>query len=234
MNEWHGFPLRQTVIEGWEAVVVAPHRARPGKPWVWKTEFLDAFPEAEKELLRRGYHLAHVRATDLFGSPCAVRLGNRLYEFATRDMVLGSRVGLIGLSRGALWAYNWAAQNPEKTAAIYADNPVCDFKTWPARVNAECWAKCLAAYGFTAEQALTFGGNPVDNLSPLAAAGIPLLHCVGDADDVVTVAENSDRVRDRFRAMGGTFEEIVRPGAGHHPHGLDDPGPIADFFERYL
>ncbi|MEZ5434198.1 MAG: hypothetical protein R3F31_24145 [Verrucomicrobiales bacterium] len=34
-------------------------------------------------------------------------------------------------------------------------------------------------------EAMAYGGNPVDNLAPLAKAGVPLLHVYGDADTVV-------------------------------------------------
>lgn len=39
------------------------------------------------------------------------------------------KVALEGMSRGGLIVYNWAAQNPEKVACIYADAPVMDFKS---------------------------------------------------------------------------------------------------------
>ena len=32
---------------------------------------------------------------------------------------------------------------------------------------------------------MTFAGNPIDHLEALARAGVPVLHVVGDADDVV-------------------------------------------------
>jgi len=37
----------------------------------------------------------------------------------------------VGVSRGGLYCYNWASQNPEKVACIYGDAPVCDVKSWP-------------------------------------------------------------------------------------------------------
>ena len=43
-------------------------------------------------------------------------------------------------------------------------------------------------------EALAFKGNPVDNLEPLAKAGIPIIHVVGQADTVVPVQENTDLI----------------------------------------
>ena len=45
---------------------------------------------------------------------------------------LAKKGTLIGLSRGGLYAFNWASHNPGRAACIYGDAPVCDFKSWPA------------------------------------------------------------------------------------------------------
>jgi pimeloyl-ACP methyl ester carboxylesterase len=71
--------------------------------------------------------------------------------------------------------------------------------------------------------------NPVDNLAPLAKADVPLLHVVGDADDVVPLAENTAVVERRYKQLGGQITVIVKKGVGHHPHSLKDPAPIVDF-----
>ena len=44
--------------------------------------------------------------------------------------------------------------------------------------------------------------NAIDNLAPLATAGIPVVHVVGDADDVVPVKENTAIVEARLPANG--------------------------------
>jgi alpha-beta hydrolase superfamily lysophospholipase len=70
-------------------------------------------------------------------------------------------------------------------------------------------------------------------LSTLETAGIPLIHVVGDADDVVPVAENTAIIEQRYRALKGTIEVIHKPGVGHHPHGLDDPAPVVKFIVEH-
>jgi lysophospholipase L1-like esterase len=57
---------------------------------------------------------------------------------------------------------------------------------------------------------------------------------VGDADDVVPVAENTAIAEARYQAMGGTFEVIHKPEGGHHPHSLEDPQPIVDFITQHV
>ena len=63
----------------------------------------------------------------------------------------------------------------------------------------------------------------------MAQAHIPLLHVVGDADEVVPVTENTAILEQRYRALGGSIQVIHKPGVGHHPHSLQDPAPIVEF-----
>jgi lysophospholipase L1-like esterase len=140
------------------------------------------------------------------------------------------------MSRGGLIVYRWASAHPDCTAGIYADNPVCDFRSWPGGAGASPqreaeWQECLRAYGIGAAEANTVP-QPIDLLAPLAKAAVPLLHVVGAADTVVPVAENTDIVEQRYRALGGSIEVIRKPGQDHHPHSLPDPQPIVDFALR--
>jgi alpha-beta hydrolase superfamily lysophospholipase len=80
---------------------------------------------------------------------------------------------------------------------------------------------------------MRYEGNPVDNLKPLAAAKVPVLHVYGDSDDVVPWEENTGVIADRYRALGGQVTLIGKPGVGHHPHGLEDSTPIVDFIIRH-
>ncbi|HTI68728.1 MAG TPA: alpha/beta hydrolase, partial [Candidatus Limnocylindria bacterium] len=138
-----------------------------------------------------------------------------------------------------LYAYRWASENPEKVAVIYGDAPVCDFKSWPGgklhgKGSPGDWTELQKLYGFKDEaEALNYRGNPVDILKPLARAKIPLIHVVGDADDVVPPAENTTLIEERYRALGGEMHVIHKPGVGHHPHGLDDPNPVIQFIVKH-
>ncbi len=236
--EWRGFPARKGVFNGHTLTIVPPGRPRPGLPWIWKTEFLDVFSNAEEELVRRGFHLVYLEVLDHFGSPKAVELGNRLYEYVHGALGLARKVCLLGMSRGGLWAYHWAVANPDRVALIYGDNPVLDITSWPGGYgqgpgDRECWQKCLNIYGISEDEALNLQEQLIERLSLLVEAGVPILHVVGDADEVVPVNENSDLVKKRYRELGGTFEEVVKPGSKHHPHGLpEDPGLVVRFFEQ--
>jgi len=80
---------------------------------------------------------------------------------------------------------------------------------------------------------MSYKGNPVDILEPIAKAGIPLIHVVGDADDVVPVAENTAIIEERYKAMGGKIDVFHKDGCGHHPHGLEDPAPVVELIKKY-
>lgn len=243
VSPWIGsFQKHEFDMHGRRVKVVCPHHplAGPsGLPWAWKGEFLDAFPAVELALLRAGLHIVHLNYPDQFGSPSAVREWNALYALLTGEYGFAKKPALIGLSRGGLYCYNWAAANPDKVACIFGDAPVCDTRSWPggkgrAVGNAEEWQKAMHAFGFSSEaEAMAYNGNPVDTLAPLAAAGIPILHVYGDADEVVPWEKNTGVVAERYRKLGGEITLIAKPGCGHHPHGLDDPTPIVEFILKH-
>jgi len=238
-DRWHGFVRHRFTVEGATGWVVEPRQAAPGKPWTWCLEFPDAFTERTGvlQLLEQGFHHVHLEVGNTFGSPRALEQFDAFYE-ALRRGGLGPKAALVGISRGGLYAYRWAARHPQRVACIYGDAPACDFKSWPGgkgsgKGSPGDWAQLQRHYGFATEaEALAFTGNPVDQLAPLAKAGVRLIHVVGDTDDVVPVAENTAVVESRYRALGGRIEVIHKPGVGHHPHGLDDPAPAVTFIRE--
>lgn len=237
-SNWHGFGRHDFMLNDRSCIVVAPEKAAEGNPWIWRARFFGHEPQADIEMLKRGYHIAYCDVSNLFGSPTAVEHWNRFHEYLTTKHGFAKKVALEGMSRGGLIIYNWAAANPEKVACLYGDAPVCDFRSWPGgkgygKGSAGAWRDCLKAYGLTEEQALKYDRNPIDQLSPLAKAKIPILHIVGAADDVVPVAENSAIIEKRYRELGGSIQVISKPGVGHHPHALKDPAPIVEFFTRH-
>ncbi|WP_020471106.1 alpha/beta hydrolase family protein [Zavarzinella formosa] len=243
-SEWNGFPKYDFPAAGTTATVVVPKKALPGRPWVWRAEFFGAFADADKLLVENGWHLAYLQTSDLFGSPKAIAKWEKFHALMVDEYGMHPKPGLIGLSRGGLYAMNWAATHPDKTLAVYLDNAVCDFKSWPGGKSkmlgaspgsAGEWAKMLKAYDFADDAAaIAYKLNPVDNLAPLAKAGIPLLLVYGDKDQVVPHPENSEKVYDRYKALNAPVERIVKPGFDHHPHGLKDNAPVLKFFTAAL
>ena len=222
-----------------DALVVFPSKPLPGNPWYWRTEFFGHEPQVDLELLRRGFHVGYINVQNLYGAPASMAPMNEFYDYVRSVFRLSSKVSLAGFSRGGLFAFNWAAANLDKVAAIYADNAVCDFKSWPAGKGGgvggkKDWERLLGVYQFANEaEALKYGGNPVDTLSSLARASVPIVGFSGKADDVVPFAENIGLVQSRYSELGGEILVIQRPFTKHHPHSLRDPMPIADFIAAH-
>jgi acetyl esterase/lipase len=238
-STWNGFRRFDFVVDGKPVLVVAPNTAAPGRPWIWHGEFFGHKPEPDIALLKRGFHIVYMQVPDMLGSPKAVEHWNKFYAELTGKYGLAAKPGLVGLSRGGLYCYNWAAANPDKVACIYGDAPVCDFKSWPGgkgkgKGSPRDWKLVLEQYGLADEAtALSYAKNPVDNLEPLAKAKVPLLHVYGDVDDVVPWEENTGLIAERYPKLGGEITLIAKKGVGHHPHGLDDPTPIVEFLAKY-
>ncbi len=237
-SDWHGFDRYEFPVAGNTASVVVPKKAADGQPWVWHGEFFGHKPAPDIALLGHGFHVVYLSVPNMLGSPEAVSHWNGLYRELTRRYGFNSKPALVGLSRGGLYCYNWAAANPDKVACIYGDAPVCDFKSWPGgkgngKGSAGDWKLILERYHFkNDEEALASKQNPIDNLEALAKNKVPLLHVFGDADDVVPWDENTGLIAERYKQLGGEIELIRKLGVGHHPHGLEDSTPIVEFIRQ--
>jgi len=211
--------------------VVLPRKVADDKPWVWRARFWGHEPQFDLSMLEKGYHVVYCDVGGLLGNPTAVKRWNTYYKWLTEEHGFAKKAVLEGMSRGGMIIYNWAIANPDKVIAIYGDAPVMDLRSWPGAGN----KKTLSAYTFkNAEEATAYKGYPVDNLKPLADAGIPIIHVVGDADRTVPVARNTAVAEKRYKELGGTIEVIHKKTCRHHPHSLKDPKPIVDFIEKHV
>lgn len=225
---FHGYKGHNFKLNGVDCKFVEPKRAAESRPWVIRARFWGHEPQLDIDLLERGFAITYCDVADLFGSPKAVERWNEFYKYMT-TMGMSKKVVLEGMSRGGLIVYNWAAQNASKVACIYADAPVMDFMSWPVACNWEAdIAKMLKVYGFKdLEAAKKWRGQPIDHAKKLV--GIPIIHVVGDVDDVVPVKDNTAIFEERFKLVGGNIEVIHKPNVGHHPHSLADPKRLTDF-----
>jgi pimeloyl-ACP methyl ester carboxylesterase len=177
-------------------VVIVPKAAAAGNPWSWQACYWDHQPQAEIELLRRGFHIAYISAN------AKLRPGKEWdawYAFLTEKHGLSKKPAFVGMSRGGEYAYTWATANPDRVSCIYADNP---------GINREALAK----------------------LDALATNDVPLLHICGSIDPIL--GKYSTVIEGIYHQLGGRISVMIKDGAGHHPHSLRDPKPIADFIEQ--
>lgn len=233
-SEWHGYTRLDFVVEGRPALLILPDSAADGNPWVWRAEwFGDRHgPQAQLELLARGWHVGYMNAKDLYGAPPAIALFDAFYERVTRDYGLADRMVIEGFSRGGLYAFNYAATHPERVAALYLDAPALDIQSWPGPRHSR-WQECLDSYGITEDEVATAKVSPLDRIQAVVEADIPIIGVSGDADLSVNLDENLAVLEKRYREAGGKIEVIVKPGAGHHPHGLEDPTPVVAFLLKH-
>jgi pimeloyl-ACP methyl ester carboxylesterase len=101
-------------------------------------------------------------------------------------------------------AYAWAIANPDKVSCIYVVNPVMHSNT--AKIQ------------------------PLENLAPLAQAGVPLLHVCGSLDPYFK--DNTRVVEKRYKKLGGKITVIIKKGEGHYPLAPQDPKPVVDFITK--
>jgi pimeloyl-ACP methyl ester carboxylesterase len=184
--------VKNAVKGQWRCVVVVPKQPAAGNPWSWRGYYFDHEPQAEIELLKRGFHIGFILSDP-------GKQWDAWYAFLTEKHGLSKKPAFVGMSRGGRNAYLWATANPDKVSCIYADNPA---------VAPESLGK----------------------LGELSRRDIPLLHVCGSIDPLL--GNHTLVVESVYQQLGGRISVMIKEGAGHHPHSLRDPTPIADFIVR--
>ena len=238
LSSFQGYDCAEFLLDGRNCRVVKPKRTAPGKPWIWRARFWGHEPQTDIALLERGYHLVYCDVIELFGNPEAIRYWNRFYALL-QNAGLAKKTVLEGMSRGAVYALNWAAENAGKIAAVYIDNPVLDLKSWPAgKGKYKVWPKEYALfktdYNLQTEEAVdNFNGSPIDKIPQLVKGKFPVLILCADADEAVAPEENSLPFAEKMKAAGADITMLHKPGFKHHPHSLPNPEPIVNFILKH-
>ena len=205
-------------VEGRTAFLIFPENrdtAQP-TPWVWYAPTLPRLPGGEEKWMfekftAAGIAVAGIDVGESMGNPQGRAWFTALYQELVSNRSLSPRPCLLARSRGGLMLYNWAAEHPDKLAAIAGIYPVCNPASWPGL------ARTSAAYGIS-EQAFAAqlaDHSPIERLGPLAKAGIPIFHLHGDNDTVVPLNENSGLLKQRYDSLGGKMTLDIIPGGGH-------------------
>ena len=109
---------------------------------------------------------------------------------------------------------------------------------WPAFIGMSRGGE----FGFTwatahpQQVACIYADNPGGNrevfmrLQDLANADVPVLLVCGSIDPIL--GKFALPIEAIYQQYGGRISMIIKDGAGHHPHSLRDPKPIADFIEQ--
>ncbi len=231
---WNGFSRIDFMFEDRKAILVLPKRADGGK-WLFKTEYFDAFPAFEIEMVSRGYHLAYLENKTRWCLPEDIAVKERFCAYLTENYGLQNKCVPVGMSCGGMHAVYFAAQFPDRIAGLYLDAPVMNLLSCPCGMgdaDDSMYEEFHAATGFDKSTLLGYRNHPIDAADALIKKGIPVFLVCGDADGVVPYHENGKLLYEKYQAAKGDITLVLKPGVGHHPHGLDDVTPLVFFANR--
>lgn len=208
-------------VDGRPAFVFLPPRDKRImlQPWIMYCPTLPGLPDTHEkwmheQFLAAGVAVAGIDVGEGYGSPKSQKLLTALYQEMTSKRGYAKRVGLLGRSRGGLWMTNWAAENPEKVAGIAGIYPVFDLRSYPGLREA------AKAYDLTPEslESQLRLHNPINRVSELAKAKIPVCLIHGDEDATVPLKDNSAEFKARYitEGAGELVQLIVAKGQGHN------------------
>lgn len=231
---FYGYRCADFTFNGGNCKVVAPKWSAEGHPWVWRARFWGHEPQADIALLEHGFHVVYCDVAELYGNAEAISRWNLFYDLLHKNG-LAKKLALEGMSRGGVYAYNWAAENGKKVACIYVDNPVLDLKSWPGGRgrgpgSPGDWEKVKIDFNLKDEKDIeNFKGSPVHKIKKIVKGHYPMLHLLADADEVVPPEENTLLFEKEVLKRHGNIKVVHKPGFKHHPHSLPNPELIVNF-----
>ena len=226
--------------------VVCPKKPAPGKPWLWRSMFWEAIKkvsDADLKLVDEGYHVV-IAHGDVAGHPSGNANIDAAYDMLTTKYGFSKKcANMSSMSRGTLSLFRWASANPNKVDSIYVDNGVCNVLSWPAGKLVPgsgskasgapgSWEDFKRKFGYATDaEAIKTKESPIDQLEPLAKAGVPILMVCGNKDHAVPYEENDAIMEQRYQALGGSIKVIVEDKG--HSHGMNDPTPVLEFIRKH-
>ncbi|MBI2823874.1 MAG: alpha/beta fold hydrolase [Planctomycetia bacterium] len=206
----------------------------PQKRWLWEFPFWlginDGFGNVAhryylEKALAAGFHVAGVDVGASCASPAAAEVCQEFYEQLVAKHGLHKRARVLCHSHGGLIAYGWAFRHPECVDRIAGMCPAIDFRTYPTLPNVVTGPTKGLDYGLSLEELdrRSREFNPIDNLAPLAKAGVKILHIHGDQDTLVPTSANATELARRYRELGGAAEIVLIPGLPAAKRGHDGP-----------
>jgi pimeloyl-ACP methyl ester carboxylesterase len=231
--DWEGYKGIEFDFEGTPAKLIRPN-CEPNGKWAYKTEYFGAFPNLEKELLSRGWHIAFNKNFNRWAEPYDLERKVRFMKLMHSEFGLSVKCAMVGMSCGGMYAVKLAAIAPELVACLYLDAPVINLLSCPFGLGEgidTIREEYVSVTGRDLPEMLSYRENPLDKFPILAENNIPILLVCGDSDKVVPYPENGALLDKYYREVGKPIQTHVKQGCDHHPHGLDDPTVIADFIE---
>ena len=206
-------------VSGHKAVLYAAPTPAEGKPWVWYAPTLNGGvslagrPMYFEAFMKTGISLAGFDLGEVRGSPASSAKFTLFYDAMVKRGFSAKPI-LLGQSRGGMMTLAWAFRNPDKVNAWVGIYPVCNLASWPLKNSKK---DTLADFAMPEADlvARLKEFNPVDNLAGLAANKVPMFAVHGDSDVVVPDDLNTQILKERYEAAGGSFTVKIVPGEGH-------------------
>lgn len=236
MEKYYDFEMIKTTHNGREYTIVLPEKGTENGHWVLKTEYFDAFPTVEVELVRRGYHLAHVKNITRWHKPEDTDARAELARYMHENYGVREKCVIVGMSCGGMQGIYFAAKYPQYVSCMYLDAPVVNLLSCPADLGKAAggmFEEFEQHTGIGKTELLSYRKHPLDYIPALVGHNIPVILVAGDSDRTVPFDENGILLERAYEAAGCTIKTIIKPNADHHPHGLEDSTPILEFIEKY-
>lgn len=233
--DWNGFCALNFLFSGYEATVVRPN-CEPNGKWALKTEYFNAFPQTEMELLHRGWHIAYLKNENRWAQEGDLSRKLAFIPFISSEFGLNAACTMIGMSCGGLFAAMLAARAPEMVDVLYLDAPVLNLLSCPCDMGISksgLYEEFYRITGLSKSDMLSYRDHPIDHLSTLIETDIPVVLVAGDSDKTVPYCENGAILEKEYRRHNGRIEVFLKKNCDHHPHGLDDPKILADVIEAF-
>lgn len=234
-TDWRGFECIELEFLGLGAKLVKPNVAPNGK-WALKTEYFDAFPETEIELLRRGYHIAYNENRNRWAEDYDLHRKGEFIKFVSETFRLDKRCVLIGMSCGGLYAVKLAALYPELVRGMYLDAPVMNLLSCPCALGkseVSLYDEYYSVTGRTVSEMLSYRDSPIDKMHILLENEIPIVLVAGGSDEVVPYSENGQNLEKYYKENGGEISVFIDSARKHHPHGHSDVKLICNIIDTF-
>lgn len=233
---WNGFRRIDFLFEDREALLILPDKPNAERNWLLKTEYFDAFPNFEIEMVKRGWHLAFIENRSIWCLEEDLDLKKRFVSHICTVYGLYPKCIPVGMSCGGLFAVKLAAKYPECVCALYLDAPVMNLLSCPAALGVSrdyCMEEFTADTGMTLVDLISYREHPIDKMPLLLRNRIPVFMVYGDMDDIVPYNENGALLEHFYRQNHGIIQTVCKKGCGHHPHGLEDNSALIAFAQTY-
>lgn len=240
-SEWNGYDRLDFLFEGRKAIVVLPKERDPKGRWMLKTEYFGAFPNFELEMLSRGWGLAHIANSTRWVNPGDIEAKQPFCDFLQKEFGFAKKCLPVGMSCGGMQGVYFASMYPEYVSALYLDAPVMNLLSCPCGIGLgidnpsreKMYREFMEKTGKTVSDLINYRNQPIDHVPNLIKNRIPVFLICGDSDKVVPYEENGAHLARMYRESDVPFEEILKPGCDHHPHGIEDLTPLVAFAEKY-